>query len=45
MLEAENILLISHFPEMYVRLGGIYIPDKLWLVNQEKGIHQNQSST
>lgn len=36
MLEAENILLNSPFPATCVRLGGIYGPDRLWLINQVK---------
>ena len=36
MLEAENILLKSPFPATCVRLGGIYGPDRLWLINQAK---------
>ena len=36
MLEAENILLKSPFPATRVRLGGIYGPDRFWLINQVK---------
>ena len=36
MLEAENVLLKSPFPATCVRLGGIYGPDRLWLINQVK---------
>ena len=36
MLEAEDILLNSQFLATCVRLGGIYGPDRLWLINQVK---------
>ena len=36
MLEAENILFKSPFPGTSIRLGGIYGPDRLWLINQVK---------
>ena len=36
MLEAENIVLRSPFPATCVRLGGIYGPGRLWLINQVK---------
>lgn len=36
MLEAENIVLKSPFPATCVRLGGIYGPDKTWVVDQVK---------
>ena len=33
MLEAKNIFLQSQFPATCVGLGGIYGPDRLWLIN------------
>ena len=36
MLEGESILLRSPFPATCVRLGGIYGPGRLWLINQVK---------
>ena len=36
MLETEDILFKSPFPATSIRLGGIYGPNRLWLMNQVK---------